>query len=255
MKTNEINKPLWIENYNKSVRDWETIWAMDPYQYWDHNSNPGGKAQNLLRMALTARYADYLSDIASRFLVRAIETIDRAFSENKFQDEKCKSNFPFNRGEALRLKNYADGLLNGKFTPKELAQSAEDYLTFCKDFPRMDVQLQAYYLNAVRLYLIIGEQEAAQNLLKKKKPFKWHNKEFMILRVLSNAKTLPIPDNAALANFDEWFDVVRSPKFKPETFMEVFLVRFELGLLRYRYFMSTPSDPIDWETIIEVISR
>lgn len=254
-------KPQWVAKYEADLNTLREELGMDPFEDWERNRMPEGDVEDGLRDAVDILYADRTSADAVRFLRRSLEVANRIFAEDKLQSQLCTGGFPENRGRMLRAKIYAQSLLREPLDVKGLLQASSDYEAWCKDYKGKDWDSvgEAEYLAAVRLAVIAGDLERASKLLKTKRPFKWHKEEHGLLKRVVNAvfiekQPLPLRDQALLEQFDEYFDRIRDPNLEPDIFIELDVLRLEIGAIRYKYFTDDRGD-IDWNRIIEVVSQ
>lgn len=250
-------KDIWKKQIDASRSDLEELTTWDIFEDWERHRGPESKAENQFINALDILFAGTDDVLAHKFLERCLAILDRAFKENKFESKLCAARFPLNRGGGERLRAYAQALLGGKFSPSALITTSEDCEEHCNLYPpgHWDAQSQAYYLAAIRAALIAGDVDRAARLLKTKKSFKWHATEHGLLQRVATAapQKQPIRDPKLFDDYDNFFDQIRDPASKPNVFTELHILRFELGVIRFKYFMSK-SGEIDWPTVIESIS-
>lgn len=198
--------------------------------------------------------------MATTYIKRCLEVANRAFKEDKFRKGKrCNARFPKNRGLAERVRQYARALLGQALNSSALVSGAEDIIEYWKTWSHpLEPQLQAYWLAAARMTLIAGEPERARVVIDQAPSLKWHQKEADLLRDVATVATesQPIEDSKLLARLDKLFDKVRSPRWRGSAmrFDEPNEKRFELGAIRFRYFISR-NGMIDWNSVIEGIQR
>jgi len=103
--------------------------------------------------------------------------------------------------------------------------------------------------------LIAGDRGRAEELLKFSKTFRHYAVEHKLWKKIAATRSgLPLKDHSLLAEFDEVFDPIRNPNFKPTVFMGVAMARFEMAVLRYKYFCSKAGE-IDWQKAIKQVTR
>lgn len=70
----------------------------------------------------------------------------------------------------------------------------------------------------------------------------------------SNDSESPIKDRELLLEFDELFDLIHAPNYHPKFYMKLLMTRFEMGVLRYKYFVSKDGT-IDWAKAVKQVAR
>lgn len=248
-------KQEWKEQYQRDRSYFEE--DFDPFQDWDVIDMPGLVAESQLIDALFVLYGDGDPAIIGKFLSAAIEAANRAQAENKFSSVQCERGFPKNRGRALRTRAYATALHSGQLPTDDLRQASYDYETWCNQYGKHDwgAQSQAYLLNAARPAAIAGDIERFAALLHDERAFNWHEAEHGAYVALAAAikDGIPVQDERLIDRFQGIFNRIRRPDFKPTVYMEKDIVRFELGAIWCKYFLSNGS--IDWNTVIDEVSK
>jgi len=248
---------LWVQKISDDRKSFDTILRWDVFRDWERSCAPESRAEDELILALELLYADRKSSEAQEFLRRALAVSERTTQENKLTSELCEAAFPLNRGGLLRSHAYSLALLGHELDTASLIQASSDFEGWCKHYKKgeWDSQSQAYYLAGVRLAIIAGDWERSERLLKIRKSFKWHQRQFELLKRLVEEFCLRhVDDPDYLASFDEYFDYVRDPNLNPDVFMEKHILGLELGIIRDKYLVS-PDLSIDWKRIISAVSH
>lgn len=255
MTTGVSYKAKWLAAY-EAERDYYAE-EPRPFEKWDRDSKPEWTAEWELRNALRVLYATAERAIADKFLSAALEVVARAFAEDKFHSKYAEMAFPENRGSALRARAYACAIKTGTFDASDLVNSGRDIEAYWSKFgpEDWDSQTQAYFLDVVRMALIAGDLVGARNVLQTKRSFKWHAEEHRLLKNLIEEALYgtPIRNEQLLSHITEFFDEIRDPDFKPNSYMELEIVRLEWGAIINKYFETGAS--IDWNRVIELVSQ
>ncbi len=249
-------KQKWVVAYEKELNYFNT--SPDPFKNWERNTMPEVMASRRLQNGTEVLYADAGHAVANKFFHAAIDMIDRAVADNKFQAEVVvEMSFPKNRGWGLRVRAYALAQLGDSLAERDLIQASHDYEQWCADLHRSDWDSipQAHILSAARMALIAGDVKRAAEVLSIKRSMKWHAEEFGLLKELAHeaAAALPVRQEDLFARVREFFDRVRDPDYKPNFYMDQPLVRLEWGALINKYFET--GGPIDWRRVVELVSE
>ncbi len=245
-------KTYWTDDYERNREFFEDL--VDPFRNWDRRDGHGDWAAWFLSSSLAAAYADAPAEIVRKFASAAVDVVDRAVTEDVFQTGKlAKGAFPRNRAVALRTRAYAQVLLGQSLPTDDLAQASRDFET--RALTMWDHQYEAYYLNGVRAALIAGDHQLFTRLLTVKRQFKCHEDEYGVLRglvdYLPHASTGP--DAEFRDRFRSLFDRYRNPEFKPDIYLELEIIRFELGAIWYLFFSQTRA--FSWHDVIAAVSE
>jgi hypothetical protein len=252
----------WRDEWVNEERSFREIDAYndDAFRNWNRNCNPEIETADQFFLATDILYSQGDRELALRFLRQAIAVADRAFAEDKFRKSKwCRPGFPKNRGEAEKIRVYAKALLGEKFEPIRIRRAAEDILSWWRENADWsDAMMQADWLTALRMSLIAGDPAWTRELVAEAMLMNFYRAEVKRMDDVARAalEHQPIRDAALRKRIDERFDTVRSPKWKGrgavgEPFEDV---RFELAVVRHRYFISKDGT-IDWDAVIESIRR
>jgi hypothetical protein len=239
----------WSEHFQKHRAGYEEIANWDPFKNWERNYMADGAVEDGLRHGLIALYASDKA-LAGKFLQQSLALFQRAMKDRKFRPEGPGSGYPRNLAQAIRAQFYASALLGKRCDFKQLEEASEHYQTWCRGYRKGDwnAQSEAYYLNAVRLYLIASNRDKAAELLGARK-IKWHGDEAENLKRLAGGEDL---GEADAERFDSLFLPLCSPRYFHNVFFELEIVRLELSVLRYQYFSASPGT-IDWDRVIAQI--
>lgn len=257
--TEKLHKYYWVKRHEENsefrTRDVRT----DPFANWDRNTMPESQVEWDLERALDVYYANADESLARQYLNRCLRVAKRILDENKLVelDKGGEGLFPVKRGRTYRAQAYAQALLGRDVDRELLIRASKDYEDYCNGVGKSpwDSQAQCYYLNAVTLSLLADDRARARELLATKRSFKWHAEQFALYQELAQTTAEPpIPDPALLERFNRFFNEVRDPKYDPKVFIEPGTLRFELGALRDKYFISSNGE-IDWQRVIEAVSR
>jgi hypothetical protein len=244
----------WREKFHRD-RDFFAQ-PTDHFANWNQQSAPDNEAWIQFLNSQTVLFGDGRRS-AEKFLTAAIEVANRACAENRFRTELAQSAFPLNRGRALRVRAYANGLKDGTFDVSDLLTASQDFETWSNQFTGADwdSQTQAYFLAAVRMAIITGDQRRARKLLETKGSFKWHAEEHkLLIGILDECNYgLPIRNQQLFARVRSFFDRIRDPNFKPDIFMELDEARLEWGALINRFFET--GEAINWDRVVELVSE
>lgn len=243
----------WRAEWIRREEGLREISSWDPFRDWNRNRMPESSVEDELRVSLVPLLGRGDVALAELFLRRALAIADRAIAEKRLQDELCRFSFPHNRSRLTRARSYAACLLDVSLDEAALSQASRDNYAWAMmpEQPCWDSQIQAYATAAIRLALVAGDQALAAEQLGTRKSFKWHSQEHAILKRIATAApaTLARDDLAAL---DAYFDVIRDPGFKADVYHETHIVRLEMSIIRYRYFVSKDGS-IDWNRVLEQI--
>jgi len=248
----------WVARGQKDRADLEKIVKRDPYVRWENNFMPEGTAADCLRLALELMYVEEAGGLDAAFLKKCSEIIDRIERENKLTSSpRTEAAFPLNRGELRRIKAYTEGLLSGVVDRNLLIEASADFEAWvlAEKKKNWDSQTEAYYLNAVRLAIIAGDYPRAATLLHARRSLRSHREEYELLKALPDyVDTASSLVQQYRENFDTLFDRVRDPLFDPDQFIQVWIARFELGLIR-ELRLIRPGEPLDMHNVITAIAR
>lgn len=247
---------FWINRYNREQKSYREVLELDPFDHWERNRMPEITAETNLIFGLEILYVPGEITQAQAFFERCISISERALTEDKLTTGLAESGFPLNRGVLLRAKNYALTLVERNLDNALLSQASLDFEKGRGMLHKQpwDSQGQAEYLAAVRVAIIVGDFKRAHHLLKKRKPFNWHQEEFALWKKLVETLEVSSPlDQNFREQFDEFFDIIRDPTLKPDRFVERAILSFELGVIRDKYLISS-NGSIDWRRVIVAIS-
>lgn len=241
------NKKWWIDRFENNRGYYED--AVEILRDWEASS----QSEHLFINALRAAYADAAPSIVHKFASAAGMIVDRAVADNAFEQGKVAQRaFPRNRAVALRARAYAKVLLGEPLSANDLVQASHDFESIATSI--WNHQYEAYYLNGVRAAFIAGDHARFRSLLNTKREFKWHEEEYGVLRgiadELSSVSSAPRTD--LRDRFRALFDLYRNPEFKPDIYMELEIVRFELGAIWCQLFDKTPT--FAWQEVIDAVS-
>jgi hypothetical protein len=246
----------WIAYRRKERAGFDAIFAMDVFEDWDICRLPEVLAEDCLGHALDLRYGQDKTGLSDKFLERSLDVVARILAEQRFSSGAIAGDEPSTtRGKVLRVRTFANALLGRGFDPAPLCDAAPEFATWAL-FGRWDDHSEDAYLLAVRLLLIAGDVEKANQLLKIRKKFKWHGGQVEVFRRLVDSRIPTIEDHDLKASFDAMFDPFRPrfPASKTEGYTRRKMTRIELGAIRDKYFVS-PTGEIDWDRTIDAISR
>jgi hypothetical protein len=250
-------KTYWGDHYRKNSEFFER--DIEPFKEWDRLREHGSFANTRLTLgALQALYADGPHAIIQRFLLAALEIVDRAITEIDFENGKWQQkSFPLNRGEAFQVRAYARALGGGFLSTDDLLQASTDYeqWVYLAAGRNWDAQDEAKYLNAVRMALIAGDRDRFASLLQAKRSFKSHTEEYAIYKAMATEfeHSGTIENRELKIRFKSLFDRYRDPQFKSDFYVHLALLRFELGIIWCKCFF--PTSEFGWQEVINAISE
>lgn len=245
----------WRRRFDREEKSYKDILTWDRWKDWDRNTAPDSSAEGNFTLALSILYSGRGKKYSTQFLQMALDCVQRAEDENKFQSSLCEFDFPHNLGNAMRVKQYAQALQSGVFSNQELLESAKNHEKFCRGRKRWGDIERAHILAAARMALIAGARDRAGQLLKSTRPFRNREAEQSLWKKIAALKSdLPLKDCGLLAEFDAVFDPVRLPNYWPKFYMELLLTRFEMAVIRYKYFVSRDGT-IAWSRAIKQVTR
>ena len=247
----------WARQLEEHRKEFQTVLnEMGPEDDWEDNM--------ILEVLVEEDLLDGLkvllggdSELATPFFERGKSFAIRAIEESKCTSEVAIDGFPKNRAHILLTRAYSQALLGQGEDKALLLQAADDFAAWCVRFGGKvwSDPVQGDYLSAVRLCLVTGESERARELLTVRKPFKRLAVEHGLWkRVAASGTTRPIDDPPLLADLTEFFDEVRSPRYKPAVLIDFQILRLELSAIRYKYFLA-PDGRIVWDDVVEEIRR
>ena len=246
-------RAAWQADYAMNHKSYSEILTWDPFRDWERSRAPESTVGNYFWLGLEVLCGEGDPEQARSLLEYCLRIADRTLAERKLESLLCKDSFPENRGELLRVRAYAQGLLGGPLDEGALRQAAADFEGHTLRFPKhkwSDLQ-EAEYLATVRLALLGNDGEILARLFKRRRVMRWHAEEYALLRSLADG---PQRDSPLLANFDAYFDRIRDPKYKPEVYLRLKVLRPELAALRDKYFVSSDG-PVDFQRVVGAISR
>jgi hypothetical protein len=259
--SNGTYRRLWRELLEKDHADLAEILSHDDlFEDWGRDHMPEVAAEEELHAGLDLLYGDVDPKMANQYLKRCIAVANRALAEDKFRKSRwCKAGFPENRGQAERVRQYARALLGQHLNTEALLSAADDIVQYFRqhaDWP--DSHTQARWLGAVRMTFVAGKPGRALKLVEEAGSLEWHQKEADLLAVIAREAVVaqPVRNDKLLQRLDRIFDKVRSPRWHgpAKVFNEPDEQRLELGVIRYKYFVSKDRS-IDWDAVIESIRR
>lgn len=243
-----MHKQWWIDRLEKNREHYED--AVEVSSDWEVSS----QSEQLLITSLRAAYADAPDAIVHKFASTVVLIVGSAANDDIFEKGKyAQGAFPRNRAVALRARAYAKVLLGEPFPVDDLLQASQDFES--RATSTWNHQYEAYYLNAVRAALIAGDQERFASLLNADREFKSHDEEFGALRGLADEfhRDSSSPSTDLRDRFRDLFDRYRNPEFKPDIYMELEIVRFELGAIWCRFFDK--ARVFSWREVINAVSE
>jgi len=248
-------RELWLAYMQKERDGFDTIFAKDIFADWETYRQPETKAEICLHLALELRMGQDQSGLSKQFLDRSLTVADRVLTERRFRAGNVLDEGPSQaRGKTLEAQAFANALLGKGLDSAALRKAAPDFVTWALH-ERWDDHSEDAYLRAVRLLLIAGDTEQAEELLRIRKKFKWHGVQSQVLKAIAASSTFPIMDSSLLAQFDAIFDLLRPPyPGNLSGFTHSHMTRIELGAIRDKYFVS-PDGEINWDRTVDAISR
>jgi len=244
-------------------RDYRDTLAKDPL--------PEGLVEGLtLKFGLACIYAGD-AEHATGFCRHAIDLADYMIDENTCQQSPiCEEGYPHNLAVVLRSKVYGQWLLGEALDRKEMRRVAERMTEWCltKAVDRRrfnDSATMNVYLEGVRAAMIASDLDYASELLKIKHKFRWHHAGERDLWTRFIAAYPDVPQELR-TEFETFFDRVRDPDFKEETwsdaayrFVPTFINReilaLETGIIRQMYLVNASAfDPVDPQAVIDAVA-
>ena len=232
-------REYWRDRLASRGHEHANIIARDPYEHWDLNCAPEMGADFDLFLALNIAFADPDHDLVRRFLSRAVEVADRAFAEDKFQNELCRGAYPYNVARALRIKAHCLSIMTGVTQEQLFREASRHFLKYCQHETAWTWLEETYYLNGVRTALLAGDHVLAETVYQAGQ-LPDGDEEPPILKALIDAarsgERLPAKAQASL---EKLFERVRDPHHKKRSMpLEVMIGPFEIACVRDKYVVS-----------------
>lgn len=248
----------WVDALANDRKDYVEILRRGRFVLWDDNRMPEGSVEDGLRYALDIMYADPAEHLAQAFLIQSQEVARRVIAEDKLRSSTCARFFPHNRARFLRASTYVEAILSSVLNSEALEQATTDEVEWCRDMRGSDWDevAQAYMLAGARRTLVAGDAERALLILNDDRGFKRHKEQCRELKGVAERageSDGPITDARVHVGYDAFFDRMRDPSLKPTVYCEREILRFELGVIREKYFVSADRS-IDWGRAIDAIS-
>lgn len=250
-------RPVWEKEYQANRGSFIQVAHWDPFKDWDLDTAPDKGVEYNLSDGLRILYGHGDADLARRFLEHCLAIAERTLAEDTLVSPRCRDRFPENRGILIRARTYARGLLGCPLEETALRKASADFEQACATFPKhkWDDFQENTYLAVVRLALVASDGARAQQLLTRRRRFRWFPEQDEILRGLASALlATSLPDDRFRAYFKAYFDQVRDPAFNPAVYTRVPLLRLELGILYDKYLVS-PNQTVDWQRTIDAIAE
>src|SRR5262249_31609158 len=151
-------------------------------------------------------FADPDHDLVRRFLSRAVEVADRAFAEDKFQNELCRGAYPYNVARALRIKAHCLSIMTGVTQEQLFREASRHFLKYCQE--------ETYYLNGVRTALLAGDHVLAQTVYQAGQLPEGDEEPPILKALIDAARSGERPPAKAQASLEKLFERVRDPHHK-----------------------------------------
>lgn len=222
-------KTGWQADYLRQAADLVVVSGFDPFEDWSRNIMPEGTANDGLRLGLEVCYGCGDETLSRTFLEQGLAVARRALSEgSRLASGQLAGSFPLNRGSLRRAEVYASTLLGSPFNRDQLLEAGADLLEWCRGCGEgeWDSQEEAYLLEAARSLLIAGNFAGAGRELERE--FSWHQTEASLLGRLCVAESWSAAESGQARAF---FESLRQPRYRPDIFMHVHIVRFEWAVL------------------------
>ncbi|WP_431256234.1 hypothetical protein ACQ86G_15785 [Roseateles chitinivorans] len=239
-----------------------------PFATWDKLASPEGPCQRYFSSGIYVSLLDPSNEVARKYLKWAVESSSRALhddrfsvaSENRSRGWMNRPGFPGNLGEVRAVNVLASAMLNmGPIDAAALVQSSleisQSALAY-KGKSWNDQLVQGRYLYAVRLSMLAGAWDKAQELIAVKRQFDALSRHFELLKVI--LEILPCPsmvvnkasvlvDYSKMINHPEAGHVIDADTAWPE-----YCLRLELALIGQRVSSSGENFP-DWPKVLEQV--
>jgi len=269
----DVYKAKWRDDILNELNYFESYEAQFPvFATWERLEVPEQLAMDLLRNAFDLLYASASPELSHKFLNWTIEVVDRSLRDGKLAKSTSHSNFPENRGQALRSRAYASALLTGELGLADAKQALEDLM---ENIQQLEILVreenhhwedmeEANLLAPSRLALILHDLDRFDELLPYHREFKWHKVEAeLLVEVAEATRQGHALSNSLVDRFVHYFDEVRAPTMiqveseKREhggtIYSDMDLRRFEIGVIYAKYIDT--SEPFTWRRAIELIAR
>ena len=221
-------KLKWREKYANHAESYEELLSFDPFEGWDQNCSPEVMAEDEFRCGLEAWLGGNPLQ-GTAFIRRGRDITTRALAEKRLDKGLCRSSFPRNRGELLRINTYCTGILERRDNNPALLEASRDLRKMAQTYPEWDSQAEALYLAAVRAALIGHQLDQAQHMLKSAREFNWHKEEAGILEGLAFEEASKREES--ISRLEAFLETVCDPDYSPDYFFESTIARFELAVL------------------------
>ncbi len=222
----------WAERFRRDEPGLRQLLEVDVFKDWERNAMPEASADGALAYACRILFAGADDTLAARFLDRCIQVCRRAAERPSAQlTGRARA---LRQARLSRAEGHARALLSGE-VDRVLMFEAVDAFAQVYAGISWDDQTEAYFLARLRLSLILGEggELAAGGPRGRSRP---RSEEHMVLldaaRLVDRSSTAKPDRGALLQRLDRLFDEVRDPLFRPGRFMELEIVRLELGVIR-----------------------
>lgn len=231
------NSQIWKERYEREKNFYKKVLEEDPFHNFDKQVIPESKAAEWFIHGLDIVYANPKTHMGEPYFKTCVKICDRLLGSKKLTSAKCKSLFPLNRGRVWRVHAFSRAMLTGDLAAEELTNAITDFDEWRRTSQSWDDQGQAMFLAIVRLMLILGKVEAARSLFKGARDASFHKEQQDALKRLCDvgANKLPLPISEWM---ESYFNQIRDPAYYPKVYSEIGHLRFEIGVIRDKYFIS-----------------
>ncbi len=250
-------KEKWAKLAQRLNGEIDEVLAIDPFADWKSLQRPQSQASGEFLMALYLMLGAPNSKHITTFLERALKVVDRAFRERKCEQGKATDEFPWNRGELLRIRYFAEELaVPGSGNVEDLKNAADDIWTWHAESPQRTFwareDVQANMLGTARLALLADDLPRADRALNPKWPYRHSQVELEILGGIRDACAKGRTLNAKLMRkLADFFDEIRIPGFSSGS--DITFLRIEIAGLRDLALGN--AGPVNWARAVHSIAH
>lgn len=243
-----------------------------PFPLWERLASPEGPCEMLMEDATYIALGDYGHPLCGRFLEWAMSTADRAIAdprfeigaENRSKGWKNSPSFPGNRGRVMAISALAKAMKSGAEIEQDALREAADQIARSalleKGRDWADKLVQSQFMYAVRLLMISGDWQLAQNLIAVKRKFEAVPRQYQVIKGLLEScrgNQSPELNSPAWRNFQDYLENVRPPGanalIRGETIGGTCFFRAQIGLIHQR--VTSRGQPIVWTEVFAVIGH
>jgi hypothetical protein len=244
-------KSYWRDQFARDGQAYARMAGEDPFQGWERNAMPEALADRRFTYGCEVRFADGEARLWKELFAQVGQIRERALRERKLESPECKVRYPWNLAKIQEVAELSSAILGTQWNVDVLQSAADSYREWCADFKasEWDSQAQSHWLTGVRLALLAGGLEKANELLRSRRSFGAHKEEHAILKLLATGDS----SEALRMRAVTFLSAIKDPRVKFAGFLPRNVVRVEIAALISMY-LDSNADRIDWDAVFETLT-